>query len=493
MKRIVIAFSYLLLCLGGAVFANDLRVTSIVVNQTAGTVTFDLSWKNSWRVTTQPANWDAAWVFVKFRQCGVDPNTPWDHGTLSFAGSTIPAALESVDGNTNTGVFYADNLGAMLRRSSTGVFPAAGNHNITLRVTNLPAAGTEIDVKVFGIEMVYIPQGNYFFGDNTGDCSRGNAITRQITSEAPTNPIGFTCNYPALGTGTNNVIAAASFPKGYSAFYIMKYEITQGQYRDFLNTLAANQQTSRYPGDCPAGCAAWQLCRYAMDDNGVAPNTYTTTRPDRAMTFISWADITAYLDWAALRPYSEMEFEKACRGPMAPIAYEYAWGSTNLVEGDIFSGAEDGTESFLNIPVPNCNWIDDAFIGGDGNNGPCRVGIFALPTSTGREQSGATYYGVMEMTGNVWEFVVPLSLNNCGATINFQRTLGDGYLTAAGDHNTANWPAPAPAIVGQNPHVIVKGGSWENTQAELRLSDRTSAVGGGHIARHRAVGGRGAR
>ena len=29
---------------------------------------------------------------------------------------------------------------------------------------------------------------------------------------------------------------------------------------------------------------------------------------------ISWSDMSAYLDWSGLRPMTELEYEKACRG-----------------------------------------------------------------------------------------------------------------------------------------------------------------------------------
>lgn len=34
-------------------------------------VQFDVSWENSWRTSSAPNNWDAAWVFVKYRVAGV--------------------------------------------------------------------------------------------------------------------------------------------------------------------------------------------------------------------------------------------------------------------------------------------------------------------------------------------------------------------------------------------------------------------------------------
>ena len=36
----------------------------------------------------------------------------------------------------------------------------------------------------------------------------------------------------------------SGFPSGYSAFYAMKYEITQQQYVDFLNSISVDKQES---------------------------------------------------------------------------------------------------------------------------------------------------------------------------------------------------------------------------------------------------------
>ena len=45
---------------------------------------------------------------------------------------------------------------------------------------------------------------------------------------------------------------------------------------------------------------------------------------------LSWPDLCAYADWAALRPMTELEYEKACRGPNNPVLGEYAWGNTSI-------------------------------------------------------------------------------------------------------------------------------------------------------------------
>ena len=62
-------------------------------------------------------------------------------------------------------------------------------------------------------------------------------------------------------------------------------------------------------------------------------------------------DLVAYLDWAALRPMTELEYEKIARGSAeAIVPGEYAWGSTSITtETEIDGAPEDGTETVANV------------------------------------------------------------------------------------------------------------------------------------------------
>lgn len=69
-----------------------------------------------------------------------------------------------------------------------------------------------------------------------------------------------------------------------------------------------------------------------MDDDGV----YNETTDGKwiACNWLTWMDGAAYTDWAALRPFTELEFEKAARGPQLVVNDEYSWGSTDLTQAE---------------------------------------------------------------------------------------------------------------------------------------------------------------
>jgi formylglycine-generating enzyme required for sulfatase activity len=152
----------------------------------------------------------------------------------------------------------------------------------------------------------------------------------------------------------------------------MKYEVTQGQYTEFLNMLTSTQAANRFD---PLKCL-----EIVIRLQGTYPK-FTTNRPTRACNYLAYVDGAAYADWAALRPITEFELEKAARGTAAVVAGEYAWGNTNIDITGNLSGAEDGTETVTGDINANHNI---SFTNGDGGMGPIRSGIFAHHLITGK-------------------------------------------------------------------------------------------------------------
>lgn len=510
MKRTaLIAF---LLCMQVSnVGANDIVVSNVsLVNRNKTLdylfVQFNLSWSNSFRFSSGTANWDAAWVFVKYK---IGEAGEWKHATLNNGGHTIPS------GGTGT---QTDGKGILLYRSGdgTGTFSL----NTTQLRWNYGTDGVPDDskmfVKVFAIEMVYIPSGNFQLGSGSqaeagfriaNDVSdAGTATTFTVTSTSPTlqgNDAGSSGSnlsttagfFLDLGTSNNTATLASGFPTGYGAFYSMKYEISQGQYRDFLNTITYSQQVNRTAFAPNSSVGTGALVSSGTDRNGIEISSAGTYSNIPAMygcdlnnnnvfdetddgewitcNYLSWADLAAYLDWAGLRPITELEFEKIGRGPNTPVADEFGWGGTTIVGLTALSNTNQTNEV---SNTTNAN----ALYGNNLTSGPARVGIFATSISD-RNAAGSSYYGVMDLTGNVWEQVIKIE-NSTGRS--FTGTRGDGQLTTNGDADASSWPDYTGACK--------RGGGWLTIAQRSQLSSRYGAGLNG-ANRNAETGGRGAR
>lgn len=481
MKSYFISFLIMFcLLLGSAqsLFANYMRVANVSYNQVAGTVTFDITWSNSWRIDGigTPNHWDAGWVFVKWRECGAPVTTGWTHGQLSTTlGNHSFSTLEpTLSDGSAVGIDPApNNTGAMLRHNATGLYPSAGFTTVTMALTNFPAIG-DYDIRVFGVEMVYVPQGPYVLGGTSeNDAFNLNGGPVVITTEAAT-----MLNYH----NSSNMTVPATYPKGFDPFYCMKYEISQGQYADFLNTQDAVGQAALFQG-------SFNTSRNRINSGGTPPNIYFSDRPDRAAHYMAWTDLLSYLDWSCLRPMTEMEYEKACRGD-GPYVGGYAWGTTDIVEVATIGTPEDGTEVSLTNGA-NAHYVSNNLVGGDGASGPIRVGIFATPATSSRVETGATYYGIMEMSGNVWEQCVVVGIDPIQTAYDGQ--WGDGYLDANADADVTNWPYQNIALGTAGYHRILRGGGYTSTASLLRVGYRSYFLGTATNNRTATYGGRGVR
>ena len=450
-------------------FANNITISNPSVTNGSvadgyGFVTFDLSWENSWRMSSAPSNWDAAWVFVKYRVGSGEwlPANLHNTGHVAGTGTAADITVGLVDDNAAFDASTNPGIGAFVYRSGagTGAFTSTG---LKLRWdygSDGIAGGTNVEVKVFAIEMVRVLEGAF----NAGGGNTANSAftsTTISTGDATTAPTGMgslggaTGGYPTGQTAPDN----ASWPNGYNAFYCMKYEVTQQQYVDFLNTLTQTQATERKANE--------STYRYAI--TGSAVSSYATTNPNVACNFLSWPDDAAYADWSGLRPMTELEFEKACRGPQAAVSGEYAWG-TATAAGSAYTLSDVGTASegiATNYSATVGNAVYTTTKGMI--DGPVRVGIFAANGSnSGRVSVGASYWGIMELSGNLWERPVTIA-NATGRA--FTGTHGDGVLASSGDANAASWPSTDADGAGW------RGGSWNNDTDYMQVSDRSDAGG----------------
>lgn len=202
------------------------------------------------------------------------------------------------------------------------------------------------------------------------------------------------------------------------------------------------------------------------------PIVFSTSTPDRACNWLAWMDGAAYADWAGLRPMTELEFEKTCRGPQTAIDDEYAWGNANIASST-YTLSNDGqpdesiAENYASDPIGNAIYYNTY----GSILGPLRCGIFAMSDST-RAEAGSGYYGVMEMSGNVFELTVTLG-NATGR--GFSGSHGNGVLSANGHADVLDWPGYSSGEVTAATGSGIRGASWGDTTQGLCVSCRYMA------------------
>lgn len=266
-----------------------------------------------------------------------------------------------------------------------------------------------------------------------------------------------------------------NYPNGYPAFWAMKYEISQEQYVSFLNRLTADQQRARTTskieyfeeGDYifgpdrknPSYRNGIYLQRASHNNQ---PMVFGTDYPTLACNYLSPADMLAYADWTGLRPLSEMEYEKMCRAfyPSEAVRGEYPWNTVSIRKLTGVSDPGTRTEAPLN-GEENINL-------GKAVEGPTRCGAFAVG-ATGREQTGATFWGVMDCAGNLDEICYNANIEGRmfrGIQAN-QHGNGKIRINGTADVTEFYWPIHHDAFA-------LKGGSWADTaRAVAMISDRT--------------------
>lgn len=463
---------------------TTVRVTNVQLGPNVARtrlVSLDVSWDESWRGPNRPTwvaapdNWDAAWVFVKYR---IDQGA-WRHATLARSGHTTPhGAIVDV---------ASDGTGAFVYRASPGYgsFNALGVELAwDVAMDNVPV-DADVEVRPFAVAMVYVPPGPFSLGTgwrltHTGefranDTSSSPFIVSSQGSLELGNETGQLSWWWVQGIElpTGGTLTHASFPTGYDGFYVMKHELTQGEYVNFLNTLTAEQARARMPPGPGV--------RFAV--TGSAPGMYATSLPFVAMNYMSWADAAAFADWSALRPMTELEYEKAARGPLDPVRDEFAWGSSSIegVRELVHAGTAQEAPALVSANAHQRGR------GSDPNTasiirGPIRVGSFAAP-GLSRRDAGAGFYGALDLTGNVEEHTISVLTGEGRA---FMGTHGDGMLDTDGLADVESWPGTSSVAHG------LRGGGWPHQSFRVQVSYRNRSPIGAH-ERLSYVGWRGAR
>lgn len=174
---------------------------------------------------------------------------------------------------------------------------------------------------------------------------------------------------------------------------------------------------------------------FLESNNYESPPTWddeaATTVGDRPAIGMKWADAAAYCKWAGKRLPSEAEWEKAARGT---DGRRYPWGHM---------------QPFVDIANYNRGlWVSEAI-----TLVAVTSGLEGMSVRHGLKEGGKSPYGLSHMAGNAAEWVADW----------YDRE----YYQRSPDKN------PSGPAEGQK--RVIRGGSWADLPAALRVTARFSA------------------
>ena len=179
------------------------------------------------------------------------------------------------------------------------------------------------------------------------------------------------------------------------AFYIDKYEVTVSRYARFLHM------------QHPERPFLWTQAIQGVQGQ-------------KPVIGVDWHDAKEYCEWVGRRLPTEAEWEKSARGDDQRT---YPWGN------------DPATRAHANAGRPK--WIGYETLG-----------------VVGSHARGSSPYGVADLAGNVWEWIVD--------------RYDEGYYTVSPERN------PQGPTVG--PLRVLRGGAWNSDTAVIRSANRAAYI-----------------
>jgi len=181
-------------------------------------------------------------------------------------------------------------------------------------------------------------------------------------------------------------------------FYLDKGPVSVAQFALFISKTGYLTEAERFGDSGVYGfdTGQWSLLKGAYWKFPLGPNA-PEADPSHPVTHISWNDANAYAQWAGKRLPSEYEWEFAARNGSLTDD-KFPWGNQEQVNGKYMANTWQGENTSVVSP-------DDGYL----YTSP--IGVF-----------GETPSGLVDMSGNVWEWCSDVFKPYTGSSFRVQIT-----------------------------------------------------------------------
>ncbi|MCX6053417.1 MAG: formylglycine-generating enzyme family protein [Chloroflexi bacterium] len=274
--------------------------------------------------------------------------------------------------------------------------------------TQLPVIGSTQVSSKDGMVMMYVPEGEFTMGMSADaalaecqkfftDCSRD-----WFTGEEPEHPVNL------------------------DAYWIDQTEVTNMMFRMFVNEISYQTEAEKAGFSSVFTGSVWEQVNGADWQSPQGPNSNLTGLEDHPVVQVSWNDASAYCVWAGRNLPTIAQWEKAARGT---DKRSYPW-ENDPPAGNLVNFADSNTSFAWSNKIIN-----------DG---------YPFTSPVGSYPDGKSFYGAMDMAGNVREWV------------------SDWYGSYVSG-NVTNPQGPSPGD-----YRVFRGGSWVSVTDFLRSAFRSS-------------------